>query len=90
MSEKVGIYDKYVISKRSGMIDPGAEYFVLRIDSDHHARIALKAYAESIRNDNPNLAFDLLAKIARHEGGLLKKIQDDRSIIGTDQRQESD
>jgi len=31
-------------------VDPNAMYFVLRIDTDPHARIALRAYAEVFAN----------------------------------------
>ena len=66
MSEMIGIYNKYIVSKVAGPMEPGAEYFVLRIDSDPHARAAIKAYAQSIQKENPNLAFDLLRKVAKH------------------------
>lgn len=36
-----------------------AEYFVLRIDKDPHAKVALKAYMESVREDNPKFAQDI-------------------------------
>lgn len=79
MSEKQGIYNKYVVGKVAGFIDPEAEYFVLRIDTDPHARAALKAYAHSVMKENRNLSFDLLTKIAKHEGGFLKIQKDDRT-----------
>ena len=34
-------------------------FFVLKPDSDHHARVALAAYAESVRMDDLQLAEDL-------------------------------
>lgn len=34
-------------------------YFVLKPDTDPHARVALAAYAESIRPHRPNLAIEL-------------------------------
>ena len=33
--------------------------FVLKPDSDHHARVAIAAYAESVSLENPGLAKDL-------------------------------
>jgi hypothetical protein len=84
MSEKIGVYDKYVVTKKVGICDPDAEYFVLRIDTDPHARVALKAYAQSILEENRNLAFDLLAKVAKYEGGFLNIHKDDQRITGTD------
>jgi len=43
--EASGLYNKYVIAKESGEpLDPDAEYFVLRIDSDPAARMALRYF----------------------------------------------
>jgi len=66
-----GIYNKYTVHKNDGTEDPRADYFVLRIDSDIHARKAAIAYADSVREDNPNLAFDIRQRVAKYEGGLL-------------------
>jgi hypothetical protein len=66
-----GIYDKYHVEKKDGTTDPNADYFVLRIDSDSHARKAAIAYAESIKEENPNLAFDIRARVSKYEGGLI-------------------
>lgn len=33
--------------------------FVLKLDNDHHARVALAAYAESVSGEKPQLANDL-------------------------------
>ena len=55
--EAKGLYGKYIVNKASGEpIEPEARYFVLRIDTDIHARTALRAYATSIFNKNPELA----------------------------------
>jgi len=57
-----GLYDKYKIEKADGKpIDPKAKYFVLRIDTDIHARVALRAYRDSLlRNgENEALCYDL-------------------------------
>ena len=62
-----GLYGKYTVIKANGEpIDPDAQYFVLRIDTDKHARVALEAYADSIMEDyrvgqidNPKLAFGI-------------------------------
>ena len=66
-----GIYNKYTVTKSAGDGDPSADYFVLRIDSDIHARRAAIAYADSVKEDNPNLAFDIRQRVAKYEGGLL-------------------
>lgn len=55
-----GLYDKYIIKKVDGSLTvSGAKYFALRADTDPHARVALKAYADSVRKENPQLADDL-------------------------------
>jgi len=52
MSEsRSDVYVKYVISREDGApIEDGARYFVLRLDTDRHARQALVAYINSLTN----------------------------------------
>lgn len=62
-----GIYRKFNVSRVDGRDQPGgdkhgAEYFVLDMTHDPHARAALLAYAVSCRGDYPALSRDLLAK----------------------------
>lgn len=64
-----GLHQKYIISKVSGEpLDPGAEYFILRLDSggdpDHveACRAAIRAYAKNIQPVIPKLASDLIAR----------------------------
>jgi len=60
MEKNKGLYGKYEIRKRDGSdVDPGAIYFTLRIDTDKHARAAIRAYVESCREEQPELARDL-------------------------------
>jgi len=60
MSE--GLYKKYLIEKADGTpVDASAQYFVLRIDADVHARRALRTYAESVKGGNVRLARELRA-----------------------------
>jgi hypothetical protein len=75
MSElaKSGLYDKYEVKKRNEETDINADYFVLRIDNDPHARVAAKCYAESIKQENRVLAFDILSKVLKYEGGIMGK-----------------
>jgi len=72
-SYKEGGYDsKYIIAKKNGnAIDPKADYFVLRLDEDPHALVALFAYAKSVSRVNKKLAEDLLDKIKLHEQVLI-------------------
>ena len=58
---KHGGYEiKYIIKKTNGKpIDPKADYFVLRLDKDPHALVALQVYMESVKHDNNILAIDL-------------------------------
>jgi len=60
MSEEKGLYGKYKIEKADGSaVDPKAVYFTLRLDTDRHARAAIRAYVESCREEQPELARDL-------------------------------
>jgi len=75
-----GLIGKYDILKTNGTpVDPDAQYFVLRIDTDVHARLALRAYARSVFSDNPTLARDIrrwLLETMRTKAG-----QEELSII---------
>ena len=56
----MNLYQKYKIVKTDGSeTDPKAAYFVLRVDTDRHARVALRAYATSIRDHEPAFADEI-------------------------------
>lgn len=62
-----GLYEKFMVERRDGASDPGGkhhdcEYFVLDLDHDPHAAVALDAYADSCAAQYPALAADLRAK----------------------------
>lgn len=60
------LYDKYIIAKRDDSpIDPKAQYFVLRLDSDGCARAAAYVYARCISTEWPGLAEELRALLRR-------------------------
>lgn len=60
MSDQKGLFRKYTITKADGSpTDRDAEYFVLRLDKDKHARKAVMAYADSVESENPVFAKDL-------------------------------
>lgn len=64
MKDLRGHYGKYIIEKVDGSpVDSEADYFVLRIDTDKNARIALSAYAEAVKESNPKLSEDLFFKL---------------------------
>lgn len=66
--QRGGLRLKYQIIKTSGKpIDPEAKYFVLRYDEDPHAVRAIIRYVASIKEENPELAWDLLNQIGRRE-----------------------
>jgi len=69
MSEQIqtGLYDKYTVIKKNGDTSPEADYFVLRLDTDTHARAAALAYADSIRSENRNIAMDIYTKLMKYE-----------------------
>lgn len=59
-----GIHRKYVVTRTDGEHAPGRRhgdcaYFVLDLNCDPHALVALKAYAKSCRKDKPALAADI-------------------------------
>ncbi len=57
MTEATGLKKKYIVTKADGSsVDPDAQYFVLRIDTDRCARLALRTYARAIEWENPSLA----------------------------------
>jgi hypothetical protein len=63
-----GLRRKYNITKTTGEpVDESAVYFVLRVDEDPHARKALRAYAESVEDENDVLASDLLMLAERFD-----------------------
>jgi hypothetical protein len=66
-----GLYGKYRIEKADGSpVDPNAVYFTLRLDSDPHARAAIRAYIESCRGEQPELAKDLEVMLKKIEKKL--------------------
>lgn len=61
-----GIYRKFKVTRTDGQHKPGKKhercrYFVLDLDCDPHAKRAIKAYAKSCANAEPQLSADLLA-----------------------------
>jgi hypothetical protein len=68
------IYGGYFIQNADGTpVDENASFFVLRIDTDPHARKAAMRYATSVFDENPLLAesikqwVDLYERKANHE-----------------------
>ncbi len=61
---KGGIREKYKIMKldpdgNEVPKDDNAVYFVLRFDTDPHARVAMRSYAGSVDGENEELATDI-------------------------------
>ena len=57
----MGLHDKYRVTRTDGTSEPGGThercvYFVLDLDHDEHAIPAIRAYATSVRRENPELA----------------------------------
>lgn len=64
-TEPDGLRAKYIIGKADGSpVDPKAQYFVLRLDTDPAARIAALVYANCIAVTNPSFADDLRLWVA--------------------------
>ncbi len=58
------VFGKYIVMKTDGTeIKKGSKYFVLNVNSDKHAIVAMKAYAESIREENKALYKEVLEYI---------------------------
>ncbi len=58
------LYRKYIISKSDGSpVNPDAQYFVLRIDTDPAAQIALLAYADHVGAEDALFAAQLRALV---------------------------
>ena len=61
---------KYIVTRADGSpIDPTADYFLLRLDSDLAARKAALHYADLIQEDNPLLADDLRSRVQSYDAG---------------------
>lgn len=61
-----GLYSKYEIIKSDGSpVDPHADYFVMRLDTDEVARKAALYYSSI--TPNKELARDLVARIVKHQ-----------------------
>lgn len=62
--KSVGVYDKFIVHRSDGSSEPGGKhehckFFVLDLNHDPHALVALSAYADSCELDYPQLAADL-------------------------------
>lgn len=58
-----GLHKKYNVRRQDGNTEPEAEYLVLRLDTDKHARAAAFEYAKACEGDNPELAQDIRDKV---------------------------
>lgn len=68
-----GLFGKYIVTKADGSaIDPSADYFVLRLDSDPIARHAARVYARNVTAANPALAKDLQERCDAHGQAALE------------------
>lgn len=62
---KSGLYGKYLLSKADGsVVDPEADYFILRLDTDPIARMAANEYA--IRTPDGKLGRELAARVTKY------------------------
>lgn len=60
----MGLYEKFRVERTDGASAPGGKhencrYFVLDMDHDQFARVAIAAYAAACQDKYPNLARDL-------------------------------
>jgi len=71
-----GLYNKFYVRRTDGRSRKGqrhyhCQYFVLDLDHDEFALIALRAYARACREKYALLAVDLLSEIGRRESEKL-------------------
>lgn len=76
-----GLYNKFIVTRMDGRSDfgkkhHGCEYFVLDLDHDSHAPAAIRAYAESCREEYPMLSADLFAKFPAPASPFLPSEED--------------
>lgn len=62
---KKGLYQKFIVRRtdkrdRKGQKHHNCRYFVLDLDHDPYAKVAVKSYALACAHEYPNLAEDLL------------------------------
>ncbi len=88
-----GLYHKFIVSRtdgRDGNGDkhPDCRYFVLDLDHDDYALIALSAYADACEGTHPNLAFELQQTVAsrlQHPADCFQDLMDadegDRGLL---------
>ena len=71
-----GLYGKYIIRKADGSrVDPKADYFVLRLDTDPAARRAALEYSYYLMREDRELALDLQLRVVVHEKELKGEIK---------------
>jgi len=54
-------------------VDKNATYFVLRLDTDPHARAAAREYARSVSDENIQLSRDIYRKVYECADKLIKE-----------------
>jgi hypothetical protein len=72
-AEQQGLFQKFDVRRTDGSSEPGGKhhgcrYFVLDMNHDPHAGLALMAYAASCKDTHPQLSADLLAHLRLAEG----------------------
>ena len=76
-----GLYNKYIITKASGKpLAPGFFAIVLRIDGGQYVgacRMGVKAFAEAVQTQNPDLSFDIGMKLLDYKDILTEEANND-------------
>ena len=74
-----GFTDRFVVTRKDGKVNIEARYLVLDYTGrDPHAIPAIRAYADSIESENPQMAADLRDALANpdkypHQNGTLPR-----------------
>ena len=83
------LYRKYDIKKANGQpTDPKAKYFVLRLDTDPVARMAMRTYANEVERPEPEFAAQIRAWMDRLDDGD-QEIEEEQAAITAEEYQDA-
>lgn len=82
---------KYQVRRADGVMEPGADYLVLRLDQGNAAALqAASHYAASIEKDLPSAASTLRDKVKRYRRGSMVDLGAEDSLGIIPRRSDSD
>ena len=77
------LFGKYVVTKANGEdVDPDAQYFVLRVDTDSDASWAVRDYAELIDEKDPELSKQIIEWLDKMDmDATFKRVEDAGGVV---------